>query len=103
MSRKSGNRFSDKDMRKTKESRARPDSIESGCALVGVAGTHSPLAQHQLITSTPAPPGVCKIVLCAVCGGPAARPPFARARRAIAECAGLGPSDVRKDGVALPS
>jgi hypothetical protein len=33
MSRKSGNRFSDKDMRKTKESRAHLDSIQSGCAL----------------------------------------------------------------------
>src|SRR3981081_1326504 len=34
MSRKSGNRFSDKDMRKPNKSRAHPDSTQSGCALL---------------------------------------------------------------------
>jgi glycosyltransferase involved in cell wall biosynthesis len=41
MSRKSGNRFSDEDMRKIKESRAHPDPTESGCALAVTAATTS--------------------------------------------------------------
>jgi hypothetical protein len=36
MSRKSGNRFSDKDMRKIKDLERIPIRIQSGCALGGV-------------------------------------------------------------------
>src|SRR5712671_3342906 len=36
MSRKSGNRFSEKDMRKVNESRVHPDSTEPGCALASL-------------------------------------------------------------------
>ena len=41
MSRKSGHRFSDKDMRKQKKkARAHPDSIQSGCALASLRDRH---------------------------------------------------------------
>jgi hypothetical protein len=50
MSRKSGNRFSDEDMRKRKESRAHPDSTESGCALAVSAATGSQAATRDAAT-----------------------------------------------------
>ena len=46
MFRKSGNRFSEQNMRKIEESRAHHDSTQSGCALMG-ARTSSPLWQNH--------------------------------------------------------
>src|SRR5262245_47688319 len=58
MSRKSGNRFSDEDMRKAEETGAHPDSIESGCAPVneereppGAARPPSVASEERLLES----------------------------------------------------